>query len=72
MSSYESVSCYELAAEWKHASRKPEHHEAYYKHLDHLSLQYIEQDPAQHDFRQDLLDYKDRINEYAPKTVDLR
>ena len=55
----------DLAAEWKPIARKPQHTQSYYDKLDDISLKYIEQDPEEHNFRQDLIEFKESMKDYA-------
>ena len=50
---------------WKKSKRHKQRNKAYYKLLDERSLQYLQEE---RDYRKDLLDFKEAINSYAPKT----
>jgi len=55
----------ELALEWTPIRRKKDQQQPYWDKLDELSLQYLD---SNRNLRKDLLDYKEAIKDYAPKT----
>ena len=55
----------ELQEEWTQTRRNQILRQQYYQKLDKISLQYIS---SERNYRKDLLDYKDAIKTYAPKT----